>query len=179
LHQNTFRSQLKNKKMKKIYVIRHAKSSWKTNQTDFDRPLNPRGLRDAPRMAALLKSKDVKPDLLITSSAARAKATAGFFAQALEIPKEQQWETKELYHASMLEILNVVASIPDEYNTVILFGHNPGFTYFANEFWGENWIDNLPTCGIVEIEGDVDSWNLFTGATAKVVNHYFPKMYRD
>lgn len=164
--------------MKKIYLIRHAKSSWESGKSDFDRPLNPRGLRDAPMMAELLKTKGVKPDLLITSSAERAKLTAQFFAQALEIPTDIQWESNELYHASMLEILNIVASVPDEYETIILFGHNPGFTYFANEFWGDDWIDNLPTCGVVEIVGDVKSWNMFTGATAKVVGHYFPKMYK-
>ena len=162
--------------MKKIFVVRHAKSSWKTGQSDFDRPLNPRGLVDAPRMANLLKMKGVKPEILITSSAVRAKTTAAFFAEALNIPVEGQWETKELYHAAMLEVLDLVCSVPDEYNTIMLFGHNPGFTYFVNEFWGENWIDNLPTCGIVEIEGDVDSWTMFTGETAKVVGHYFPKL---
>ncbi|HHB79643.1 MAG TPA: hypothetical protein ENK85_10470 [Saprospiraceae bacterium] len=161
--------------MKTLYLIRHAKSSWETGQPDFDRPLNPRGLRDAPRMAAYLKQKGVRPDLLITSSAARAKLTSQFFAQALDIPKSMQWETKELYHASMLEILDVVCAVPDEYDTILLFGHNPGFTYFANEFWGENWIDNLPTCGVVEIAGEVSSWTMFTGSTARVVGHYFPK----
>jgi len=164
--------------MKRIFVVRHAKSSWETGKSDFERPLNPRGLRDAPKMAAYLKAKGAKPDLLITSSAVRAKTTAAFFAEALGIPEDLQWEAESLYHAAMLEVLDLVCSIPDEYDTIMLFGHNPGFTYFANEFWGENWIDNLPTCGVVEIEGDVKSWTMFTGETAKVVGHYFPKMLR-
>lgn len=162
--------------MKKIYLIRHAKSDWVAGKSDFERPLNVRGLQDAPQMANFLKIKKTTPNLLITSSATRAKTTAMFFAEALAIPKEMQWETKDLYNASLLAILDVVSSVPDEYSTIMLFGHNPGFTHFANEFWGDNWIDNVPTCGIVEIEGDVDSWNMFTGATAKVVGHYFPKM---
>ncbi len=161
--------------MKTLYVIRHAKSSWKTGLSDFDRPLNPRGLQDAPRLAELLKAQGVKPDLLITSAAARAKATSVFFQEALSIPEEAQWESQDLYHASMLEILNLIASIPPEYNTVMIFGHNPGFTHFVNEFYGDHWIDNLPTCGIVKIEGKMEEWLDFTGSTAKVVGRYFPK----
>ncbi len=113
--------------------------------------------------------------IIIRSAAVRAKATSVFFQEALSIPEEVQWESQDLYHASMLEVLNLIASIPPEYKTVMIFGHNPGFTHFVNEFYGENWIDNLPTCGIVKIEGEVEEWLDFTGSTAIVVGQFFPK----
>jgi phosphohistidine phosphatase len=124
--------------MKKLFLIRHAKSSWDNMEmSDFDRPLNERGEKDAPRMAKLLKQRAVAPDRMITSPANRARCTCQLFAKVLEFEKKKIISEQKLYHATPDAILKVLASLPehkrDEEDIALLFGHNPGITEFANE----------------------------------------------
>ena len=146
--------------MKYLIFVRHAKSSWKEpHQADHDRPLNDRGLRDAPEMAARLKHAGYKPEVLVSSSAVRARTTATFFAEAfgLEVTIDPG-----LYHAAPEVYLNRLQDLPEEISTAVFFGHNPGITHIA-DLIERGCTDNVPTCGIVicSFEGrwDEAAWN--------------------
>ncbi|NUN99775.1 MAG: histidine phosphatase family protein [Saprospiraceae bacterium] len=163
--------------MKTIYFIRHAKSSWDhPTLRDFERPLEERGLKDAPFMAKVLKSKGVNPDLLVSSPATRAYSTALFFADAFEIDRKEVQVQPRIYEAFKEDIFDLIANFPEDAETVLLFGHNPTFTYIANHF-SKKHIDNIPTCGIFKVEAKINSWNDFKVPAASLSEVHFPKQY--
>ncbi len=163
--------------MKTLYVVRHAKSSWADpNQPDFERGLNERGKRDAPRMGKRLKEKGFHPDLILTSPAKRAFSTAKRIAEILHYPKEKIKTDRILYHADEETILSVVQTINDKHDTVLILGHNPGLTEFVNALAeSEVFIDNVPTCGIVAFTLPVDSWKDVNWKCGKFLFHDYPK----
>ena len=119
--------------MKTLILVRHAKSSWeKPEMTDFDRPLNERGLRDAPYMAKLLKDKGIFPDLIISSPAIRALTTARIFAKELKYSLRSIRTNEIIYTTGPKEILNMLSQIDDSKNCAMIFGHNPDLTALAN-----------------------------------------------
>ncbi len=163
--------------MKVVYFVRHAKSSWEDpSLKDFDRPLNKRGFRDAPFMGKLLHAKGAKPDQLISSPAMRAKTTAGFFAEALEIPKEEIRLVRDIYEAFPEEILRLINELPNGLNEVMIFGHNPTMTALANKF-SEDLISNIPTCGVFKVVAEVDDWQAFGPQTGQLTDYHYPKQY--
>lgn len=140
--------------------------------SDFDRPLNKRGKRDAPVMAQWLLEEIKQLDRIISSPANRAKSTALEFANLFEVDIDYH---KALYHAGEDEIFNAIYSAKDDYQSLALFGHNPGFTFFANEFTGTDYIDNVPTCGIVAIESSANSWSDFSSTNSRLKFFMYPK----
>jgi phosphohistidine phosphatase len=161
--------------MRTLYLIRHAKSSWDNPALrDFQRPLNERGLHDAPRMAKMLAERGAKPDLIVTSTAKRARTTALFFAAQFGIAEADLVEVESIYEASPQHILRLISELPDTATTVLMFGHNPTFTEVANCFT-DDWIANVPTCGIVRIESDADTWRSTYEANTRVTACFFPK----
>jgi phosphohistidine phosphatase len=161
--------------LKNLILVRHAKSSWDNpNLRDFERPLNREGLAVAPAMAGYFSRLPLHPDALISSPANRALTTAGYFATALGRDKSEIIVRESMYDALFSDLLKLVSGLPDQYSTVMLFGHNPSFTNLANYFSGE-FIPNVPTCGIVHIQGNGRSWSGFNDKTATVVAKYFPK----
>ena len=163
--------------MKSLYIIRHAKSSWSDpTESDFDRGLNERGKRDAPRMAKRLKEKEIYPDLMLSSPAKRAFSTAKRLAEVLNYSKRNIKTEEKLYHADEDTILSVIHNIKDKHNIVLLFGHNPGLTDFVNTLAAEEInIDNVPTCGIVAFNLFVESWKDVSWASAKMLFFDYPK----
>jgi phosphohistidine phosphatase len=163
--------------MKSLYIVRHAKSSWEdSSQSDFERGLNERGKRDAPRMAKRLKEKEIHPDLMLSSPAKRALSTAKRIAEVLNYSKKDIKTDQKLYHADEDTILSVIHTIKDKYNTVVLFGHNPGLTDFVNTIVAEETnIDNVPTCGVVALSLYVESWKDVSWASAKMLFFDYPK----
>lgn len=163
--------------MRTLYLVRHAKSSWADlGARDYERTLEERGHRDAPRMAELMSSLNVAPDLLVSSPATRAKMTAEYFAKKLGILTERIDYQDDIYEADLPTLLHVVRDLPDSAQVICLFGHNPTFTYFANQF-AQNQIDNVPTCGIVKIECDTEGgWSEFGKARTHVSGFWYPKM---
>ncbi|MFD2037104.1 SixA phosphatase family protein [Belliella marina] len=160
--------------MKNLIVIRHAKSSWDDPfLDDHQRPLGDRGLRDSPRMGQRLKRKGVIPDLLVSSDAERAKSTALIIAEQLHFPKDRIMFTGTLYHASSSVILGLIRSLDDLYNTVMIFGHNPGFNDLIWELGFE--IENLPTCGQFAVKFEVNSWKHVGKENAKKWFFDYPK----
>ncbi|MFN0015680.1 MAG: SixA phosphatase family protein [Saprospiraceae bacterium] len=161
--------------MRQLFLIRHAKSSWAMpGLRDFDRPLNDRGLHDAPLMAALLHNAGVQPHLIVSSPAKRAITTARFFAKGLGIAEAAIVQEPTIYEAFYTDIMAIVHALPDDARTVLIFGHNPTFTDVANRFSSES-ILNVPTCGIVRIESSAAEWSNFGAENARVTASYFPK----
>ncbi len=162
---------------KTLILIRHAKSDWsESGQKDFDRELNQRGHMDAPRMGGKLKELGIVPDLIVSSPAARARLTVEYICEQINYPLQSIDFEDDIYEASVRTLLKVVNELNDKHNTVIIVGHNPGFTYLAENLTHAE-IGNIPTCGIVELTFDLDSWALISQNTATLKNFIYPKMF--
>lgn len=161
--------------MKILYVVRHAKSSWEDlDLSDFDRPLNERGERDAPKMGRRLKEREITPDLMLSSPANRALTTCKVIADILGYDQVRIKTDQKIYHASENELFEVAAEFNDNFDEVMIFGHNPGLTDFVNELLNER-IMNVPTCGIVAGKLKINSWKEIRPGCGKLYFFDFPK----
>ena len=133
---------------KTLYIARHAKSSWDdASLSDFERPLNKRGKRDAPFMTNLLKDKSIKPDLILSSPAQRAKTTAKHYHEALG--GELQYDER-IYEASLMSLIYLLQETFEKVDTLMIVGHNPGLTAL-NDRLSNKSIFNIPTAAVVGI----------------------------
>lgn len=165
--------------MKNLILIRHAKSSWDNPEwSDFDRPLNKRGLRDAPFMANLLFRKDIVPDIIISSTAKRALETAQFFCEVFNYSKDNLQQDLGIYERGSKYIINLLSKLDDNINTVFLIGHNPDITSLATYFSGE-FFDNVPTCGIVGVKFNFDNWESIATKNGELLFNVFPRNYMN
>ena len=161
--------------MKVLTLVRHAKSSWKnTGLTDRERPLNRRGERDAPVMGKRIHEHGIRPSLICSSPAVRAWTTAKFVASELGYPLEFLQKENQLYLASVNDILDVLVAQDPGFNSIMIFGHNPGFTDFAN-FLVPGLTNNLPTAGVVSVQIESDDWNLYERPRTGLLVHDWPK----
>ncbi len=161
--------------MKSLLLIRHAKSSWENfSVADFDRPLNDRGKRDAPMMAARLAEKGIVPDRILVSPAKRTRKTATYFMNAWELPDEKMQMPEELYLASPAIFRKLIQALPDELENIAVISHNNGLTDFANELTNVR-VDNIPTCGIFGVKIAIDSWQGFENAEKEFWFFDYPK----
>lgn len=150
--------------MKTLLLIRHAKSDWgHENLSDFDRPLNERGKKDAPAMAERLYKRNVNVDLFLSSPARRAAKTAARFAEAYGITEKDIVFRDELYLPAAATFYPVLEQLPDSISHVAVFSHNNGITDFANELTNAR-IDNIPTCGIFAVNLYLTHWKEFRNA---------------
>lgn len=158
--------------MKKLYLVRHAKSSWKNNLKDFDRPLKKRGFKDALLVSKYLNNSFLMPDQILSSGALRAKTTAKIFIENLELNSIKFELKNELYDFSGNQLLNVIRYSDDSIDKLMIFGHNNAITNFVNTY-GDKRIINVTTSGFIEIDYNINSWNdINIGTTKRVV---FPK----
>ena len=163
--------------MKRIYVVRHAKSSWgDLSLSDIDRPLNKRGKRDAPNMGNICKSKGYIPFQLISSKAKRASETAKYFCKSLGFDKSKLSYDDSLYHAPEDSYLNVCYGLDNSISSVMMFGHNPGITYLANSV-AKDYIDNVPTCGVLVIDASIEQWSDLDFSNCVLKDFLYPKMF--
>lgn len=161
--------------MKTLTLVRHAKSSWKdTSLADRDRPLNKRGKRDAPEMGRRIADAGIRPSLIVSSPAVRAWTTARIIANEIGYPLEFLQRDSALYLASVNGILDVVVSQDAGFNNMMLIGHNPGFTDFAN-YLVPGLTNNIPTAGVVSVELDTDDWSLYDKPDVTLLLYDFPK----
>lgn len=161
--------------MKTLILIRHAKSSWEdAGLSDFERPLNDRGKRDAPLMADRLHERGIKIDAFISSPAKRAKKTAEHFAKRYKKEGGDLVLKTELYMAGEKTFLNLLEKLDDRIETVAVFSHNPGITDFANSL-ADASIDNIPTCGIFAVSIDAKKWSKVKEAEKKFLFFDYPK----
>ncbi|MEQ9414825.1 MAG: histidine phosphatase family protein, partial [Cyclobacteriaceae bacterium] len=157
------------------YLVRHAKSSWENpDLSDFDRPLNERGIRDAPRMGKRIKEREIFPDLMLSSPANRALTTCREIASILGYDASRIKTDRRIYHGGEEDLSTVLSEISDTQKDVMLFGHNPGFTYFANMLFNEH-IMNIPTCGVVGGKLKIKSWREISAGCGKMEFFDFPK----
>lgn len=163
--------------MKTIYLVRHAKSSWKyPNLDDFERPLNKRGRKNAPFMGKVLKKLKVAPDLVISSPANRAATTARIIAAAINYPLEDIRYSQTIYEFRENALINVVKQIDDSVNKAMVVGHNPAINAFSN-FIGDQPIGHIPTCGVYCFELDISSWTKISDHCGKIEFFEFPKKH--
>ena len=161
--------------MKILIILRHAKSSWSNSGlSDFDRPLNERGKRDAPFMGKLLRDMNIQPDAIFVSPAKRAKQTIKKVVKELGIPESEITWKENAYLASTRELLRIIHSAPKDAQSLMLVGHNPGLTDLANQL-GNARIDNIPTAGVCYIDFEVDDWKGIGEAAGKVRFFEYPK----
>ena len=158
--------------MKKLVLVRHAKSSWKHNVIDHERPLNDRGFNDAKKISNYLADSNLNLELVLSSDAMRAKTTANVFTSNLNINHDISRLLHDLYDFSGENLVKIIKNCDDKINCLMIFGHNHAITAFVNSF-GDKYIDNVPTCGVVIIEFEINSWkNLTKGKTLKTL---FPR----
>lgn len=160
---------------KRLTLLRHAKSSWDApGLTDFDRPLNARGKKDAPAMGARLRKRGFTPDLILSSSAVRARHTTELVAAELGLAADQIRYEKDLYLASAPELGDMLPDLAEDHEDVVIVAHNPGLTSFANRI-ADAQIDNLPTCGVFSVLLDIDGWSEVLHRRGKLDFFDFPK----
>ena len=160
---------------KELLLVRHAKSSWDDPYLDdHDRPLNKRGLQNAPKMGKRLQGWGILPDAWISSTARRAITTAEILAEKVGFPPDQIQRTKDLYHASATDLQEFIAGLDDAIDSAILFGHNPGMTSLVANLYGLP-IDNLPTCGVVHLQFNENTWSAVSSAPPARAYFDFPK----
>lgn len=161
--------------MKTLTLVRHAKSSWKDSRLkDRERPLNKRGERDAPRMGQRIEAAGIRPSLILSSPAERAWVTAKIVADAIGYPIEFLQREEELYLASLDDLLDVVAAQDPGFNNLMVVGHNPGLTEFAN-FLSPGVTNNVPTAGVVSVSFEADDWQLYDRPAIELLLYDYPK----
>ena len=160
--------------MKTLLILRHAKSSWKKpGLTDYDRPLNKRGKHDAPRMGELIRKKALVPDLIISSSAKRARQTAEKVAQSCGYRNEVRLED-DLYLAYPDVIIRILKFLSDELNSVMVVGHNPGVEELLRLSTGRDEV--MPTAALAHIILPIRGWSeMNSQATGELVHLWHPK----
>lgn len=155
--------------MKTLVLIRHGKSARPEGVCDFDRPLNPRGLRDAPVMAGRLAALELNVDVLLSSPARRALSTADVFAGKLNLPVQTD---ERIYNATCADLLQRVQSLDDRFSTVVLVGHNPGMTDLLNSLI-EGPEQEMPTCSFAVIE--LPGWTNAVPGSGRLIHWSCPK----
>ncbi len=162
--------------MKKIYIARHAKSSWNYGVEDFNRELKKRGRLNAPFMGEKLVSRGTKIEKIICSSAVRTKQTIELMADKIGFDLDFVEYSKDLYLASPKTIIQIIQSVPDSVNELMLVGHNPGVTQAVN-FLASEHFENVPTSGVACIIFDFDSWKEVKN-NGKLGFFIYPKLFK-
>ncbi len=143
---------------RKLFIIRHGKSSWESIVNDIDRPLIERGVNDAYDMARRLENARLVPEMIISSPAIRALHTAMIMAKVWNLADNRIHINRNLYLPEIDTIAELLFGIDDKVTSLAIFGHNPGFTHFANRFLKQE-IENLPTAGAAVITMEMEKWN--------------------
>lgn len=163
--------------MKTLYLIRHAKSDWNNpNLTDFERPLNKRGLRDAPFMGEELAKLNFKPELIICSSAKRTTSTAKLICTENNYAITDVVFDQSIYASSVDNLISLINLLPNQKNEIAIIGHNPSITGLSN-YLTDNYIGNMPTCSIVKIELEIDNWDEVITGIGIQKYYIYPKAF--
>ena len=160
--------------MKTLLILRHAKSSWNSPElSDYDRPLNGRGKRDAPRMGKHLRQEGLIPDQILTSSAKRARKTANKVAKACGYTGKVK-KLDVFYDTVPGVYFETLQALPNKYQRVMVVGHNPTMEQLVNHLTGH--IERMPTAALAHIELPIEHWETLNPYTKGVlVNLWTPK----
>ncbi len=164
--------------MKRVVIVRHAKSVHYGYDDDFSRDLADRGKKDAKLVSSELREREIFPEIMISSPAKRALKTARIFAENLNYERSKIKEVEDIYDGlTTTEFITLIHETPEEADTAFFFGHNPGFQYFVanllKDFYGD-----MPTCSTVGIDFNVDSWKDISARTGNLAFHFIPKMLK-
>jgi len=161
--------------MKTLILVRHAKSSHNLGlSSDFDRPLNDRGVLDAVGMGKKLYKKKIQIDCFVSSPAIRAKTTAELFAAEYGRKMKEILFIPSLYQAGPHQFADVVHGLEKTHDHVALFSHNPGITEYASSL-SDTDITQMPTCSVFAVSAETDHWKDFAEAKKKFLFFYKPE----
>ncbi len=161
--------------MKTLMLVRHAKSSHSFGvSSDFDRPLNDRGFREASEMGKKLFKKNTAIDQFVSSPAIRAKTTAELFVAEYNRKMKEILLIPTLYHSDPNQFNEVISQLGDQFDHVAIFSHNPGITDFASNLTNTQ-ISHMPTCSVFAVTAPVDSWKDFSRAVKSFLFFYKPE----
>lgn len=164
--------------MKTLLLLRHAKSSWNNESlSDFDRPLNERGRRDAPRIGKLLRREGLTPDLIVTSSAKRASTTAELVALEISVESDIRY-TEKLYLAEPGAFITLARQVADDVETLMMVGHNPGIQELVEWLTGQD--ERMSTATLAHIQAPIKKWSDLAGGKEYELAHIWrPKELID
>ncbi len=166
--------------MKEIFFVRHAKSDWGSEfLKDIDRPLNERGYSDAYFMSDWFLKNNKLPDLILCSSATRALSTAMIFARTFDYNLKNFFIVETIYESSVTNLISIIQQQKSEVKSIMIFGHNPCLTEVSNILTAGVFIDNVSTCGIVNLNFEVKSWKEIKEKSGKLGFYKFPKDFRN
>jgi phosphohistidine phosphatase len=164
--------------MKKLFLVRHAKSSWEEpGVSDIDRPLIPKGIRKTGLVIEYLKKQGVEIDLMVSSPAVRAHETAKIMAVGLDYPVNKIRIERKIYDGYYDRIIDIIYGTPNEVVNLMIFGHNPTMTNLANLFLHPG-IDNMPTSCVVCISFNTEKWEEIPNSESNCEFVAFPKMLK-
>lgn len=164
--------------MKRLILMRHAKSSWgDAGLADSDRPLNDRGLRDAPRMGRHLRAQKLRPDLVLSSPAERARKTAALVAEAARLQTGRVRHDERIYETDAARLLEVVSQLEEDAEEVLLVGHNPGMEQLLQLLTGES--RRMTTAALALVTLDIEKWNKAREHSGRLEWHVRPKELQD
>lgn len=169
----------KNKEKRTLYLIRHAKSSHKDNSlADIDRPLNNRGETDAVLMGKELSKKGVLYDKVLVSTSERTKLTAKHLLSEMDFDASAIEYDRKLYRTSAENVVSIIQNLETEYKNVAIIGHNPTTYQVANYFQKDTLFRDIPTCTVIAIEFEADSWKNIEAKKGKLLFFDYPKKYK-
>ncbi|MDX1437165.1 MAG: histidine phosphatase family protein [Anaerolineales bacterium] len=160
--------------MKTLLILRHAKSSWdKPALADHDRPLNKRGRRDAPRMGELVRQQDLLPDMILSSTAKRAKKTAELVAEGAGYT-DPIFLTSDFYHATPEDYISVLQTLSPVIDSAMVVGHNPGLEDLVEDLTGA--FERMPTAALALVTLPIADWSaLNLGTEGELKEIWRPK----
>ena len=160
----------------RLTLVRHAKTEpGRPGQEDWDRVLEPRGQRDAPEMARRLKQLEPKPDRVLSSPAVRAITTATIMVRELGVSAQKVQQDERLYLASPKAMLAVIRELGGRSRHLVVVGHNPGITEFADKVSAERSIDNMPTCALYTLQFEIKDWSELEWSSGIDADFDYPK----
>lgn len=163
----------------RLTLVRHAKTEpGRPDQEDWDRVLEPRGQRDAPEMARRLKQLEPKPDRVLSSPAVRAITTATIMVRELGVSAQKVQQDERLYLASPKAMLAVIQELGGRSRHLLVVGHNPGITEFADRISAERSVDNLPTCAVYTLQFEIKDWSELGWESGVEAEMDYPKRSR-
>lgn len=166
--------------MKQLIFVRHAKSDWGNDYLkDIDRYLADRGYSDAYLLSDWFNKNQSVPDMIIASTATRALSTALIFAREMDFNMDCFQLEKEIYEGSVATLFSIIKEQDDSKNTIMLFGHNPGFTNICNDLTNDMYFDNVPTCGIVSFTFNIKKWSDLEEKKGTLNFYHYPKDFKN
>ncbi|MBL0744054.1 SixA phosphatase family protein [Chryseolinea lacunae] len=159
-----------------LYLLRHAESAEKqAGQSDKERSLTPRGMREAVVIGTYLYQQNINVDAVLTSVAERAQDTARYVANAMKIDLEKITITEEIYEASSRTFFQFLSALDDKFHTILIIGHNPVISYVA-EYVTQSEIGDMATGGLATIKFNISSWKEVTQGNGSLENYVSPSM---